>query len=244
MVHNIWVIRPVIGSGPEIMGFIFVKTSVLSKSYFMRVLEMFAQCPRVEILFWSLSFHSRMFHSYGDVTIADEGLQVLTLTYARLSWPLSSEDSLACHTYCYTGHPFIMVIFKDPCHSPLLPSVYLFLRLRSVATGARTRSLACEANDLYQLNNHSDVFVCYFGVCTFFSSSLARTILPMSSKLTTEAYSIFSYGKNHTLFSKEYTNTILTKHWIFLKNYYPVSVKLIGTRFPFVKRILLCSSEG
>ena len=177
---------------------------------------MSAQCSRVEILFWSLSFHSRMFHSYGDVTIADEGLQVLTLTYARLSWPLSSEDSLACHTYCYTGHPFIMVIFEDPWHSQLLPSVYLFLRLRSVTTGARTWSLACEANDLYQLNNHSDVFVCYFGVCcTFFSSSSARTILPMSSNLTTEAYSIFSYGKNHTLFSKEYINTILTKHWVF-----------------------------
>ena len=142
-------------------------------------------------------------------------------------------------------HLLIMVIFEDPWHSQLLPSVYLFLRLRSVTTGARTWSLACEANDLYQLNNHSDVFVCYFGVCcTFFSSSSARTILPMSSNLTTEAYSIFSYGKNHTLFSKEYINTILTKHWVFLKNYYPVSVQLIGTRYPFVKRILLCSNEG
>ena len=36
-----------------------------------------------------------------------EGLQILT--YARHSWPLSSEGSLACHTYCDTGHPFIMV---------------------------------------------------------------------------------------------------------------------------------------
>ena len=136
----------------------------------MHVHKMSAQCPRVEILFWSLSSHSRKFHSYGDVTIAGEGLQILT--NARFSWPLSSEDSLACHTYCDTGHPFIMV-----------------------------------------MNNHSDVFVCYFGVCcTYFSSSSARTILPMSSNLTTEAYSIFSYGKNHTLFSKEYINTILTKH--------------------------------
>ena len=44
-------------------------------------------------------------------------------TYARHSWPLSSEGSLACHTYCDTVHPFIMVIFEDPWHSHLLSSV-------------------------------------------------------------------------------------------------------------------------
>ena len=43
----------------------------------------------------------RIFHSYGDVTITGEGLQ-------------SSEGSLACHTNCDTGHPFIMVISEDP----------------------------------------------------------------------------------------------------------------------------------
>ena len=59
--------------------------------------------------FWS---HSRICHSYGDVTIAGEGLQILT--YARHSWPVSSEGSLACHTYCDTGYPFIMVISEDP----------------------------------------------------------------------------------------------------------------------------------
>ena len=30
------------------------------------------------------------------------------------SWPLSSEGSLACHTYCDTGHPCILVISEDP----------------------------------------------------------------------------------------------------------------------------------
>ena len=49
------------------------------------------------------SSHSRIFPSYGDVTITGEGLNVLT--YARHSWRLSSEASLACHTYCDTGHP-------------------------------------------------------------------------------------------------------------------------------------------
>ena len=54
--------------------------------------------------------HSRIFYSYGDVTITDEGLQFLT--YARHSRPLNNEGSLACHTYYDTGHPFIMLIYK------------------------------------------------------------------------------------------------------------------------------------
>ena len=73
-------------------------------------------------LFGFFSSHSRIFNSYGDVTIAGEGLQILTC--ARHSWQLSSEGSLACHTYCDTGHPFIMVISEDPWHSHLLPSVW------------------------------------------------------------------------------------------------------------------------
>ena len=93
-------------------------------------------------LVWSLSSHSRIFHSYGDVTIAGEGLQILS--YAQHSWPLSSEGSLTCHTHCDTGLSFIMVISEDPWHSHLMQSVwqwschYLFLRLRSVATWDRT----------------------------------------------------------------------------------------------------------
>ena len=73
------------------------------------------------LFIWSFSSNSRIFHSYGDVTIASEGLQILTC--ARRSWPLSSEGSLACHTYCDTWHPFIMVISEDPWHSHLLLSV-------------------------------------------------------------------------------------------------------------------------
>ena len=81
-----------------------------------------------------------IFHSDGEVSIAGEGLQILT--YARHSWPLSSEGSLTCHTHCDTG---LLVISEDPWHSHLLPSVwqwschYLFLRLRSVSTGDRIR---------------------------------------------------------------------------------------------------------
>ena len=47
---------------------------------------------------WGFSSHSRIYHPYGDVIIAGEGLQILTC--AQHLWPLSSEGSLACHTYC------------------------------------------------------------------------------------------------------------------------------------------------
>ena len=40
--------------------------------------------------------------------------------------------------FCDTGHPFIMVISEHPCHSRILPSFYLFLRLRSATAGIRT----------------------------------------------------------------------------------------------------------
>ena len=61
---------------------------------------------------WVFSSHSRIFHSYGDGISTGEGLQILT--FARHSWPLSSEGSLACHIYCDTGYPFIIVISEDP----------------------------------------------------------------------------------------------------------------------------------
>ena len=48
------------------------------------------------------------------------------LIYARHSWPLSSEGSLACHTYCDTGHPFIMVISEDQRHSPFSSEAVTF----------------------------------------------------------------------------------------------------------------------
>ena len=54
---------------------------------------------------YCLSSRSRIFHSYGDVTITGERLQILT--YTRRLRPLSSEGSLACHTCCDTGHPFL-----------------------------------------------------------------------------------------------------------------------------------------
>ena len=98
----------------------------------------------VFLFVWGLSLHSRIFHSYGEVTIAGEGLQIFT--YA-LHLALSSEGSLVCLTYCDMGHQFIKVISKVLWHSHLLPSIwqwschYLFLWPKSDAAGIRTSNL-------------------------------------------------------------------------------------------------------
>ena len=61
---------------------------------------------------WGYTSHSRIFHSYGEVTITGKRLQIFT--YARHSWPMGSEGSFACPTYCDTEHPFVIVISEDP----------------------------------------------------------------------------------------------------------------------------------
>ena len=78
-------------------------------------------CTICLFLFWGFSSHLRIFHSYEDGT-KYEKQQILT--YTRHSWPLSSEGSLVCYTYCDTGHLFMMVISEDPWHSHLLPKVW------------------------------------------------------------------------------------------------------------------------
>ena len=62
--------------------------------------------------------------TFGDVTIVGEGLQMLT--YVHHLWSLISEGSLACHTFCDTGHPFITVISEDLIHVWQWSCHYLF----------------------------------------------------------------------------------------------------------------------
>ena len=52
---------------------------------------------------WGFSYHSKFFHSYGDINIVCEGLQILTCD--RHSLPLSRKGSLACHPYLTWGIP-------------------------------------------------------------------------------------------------------------------------------------------
>ena len=80
--------------------------------------------------------------------ITGEGLQILT--YARHSWPLSSEDGTP--TVTRGIHSFKMVISEDPWPSHLLSSVWqlsiaVFFRLRSVAAGIwSSKRFACGTN--------------------------------------------------------------------------------------------------
>ena len=84
--------------------------------------------------FWGFSSHSRISHSYGDLTF--------TCKVVQKFWPVLSTDgswvvnfSSSYHTYCDTGHTFIMVISEETCHSYMLLCVgqwschCLFLRL-------------------------------------------------------------------------------------------------------------------
>ena len=71
---------------------------------------------RLGLFVWDLSSYSRIFHWQEDVIItSSKGLQILA--YTRHSWPLSNEDSLACHTNWDTGHPFIIIIIIRDTHS-------------------------------------------------------------------------------------------------------------------------------
>ena len=95
------------------------------------------------LYFWTFSSHTRIFHLFRDVTIAGEGLQILT--YARHLLPFNSKGRVP--HLLWHGHPFIMVLSEDLRHSHLMLSVwqwsnrYLFSRLRSVAAGIRTSNL-------------------------------------------------------------------------------------------------------
>ena len=109
--------------------------------------------PSIKFVCLEFSSHSRIFHSFRDVTIAGEGLQILT--YARHSWPLSTKDSLGWHIYCDTRHLFIMVISEDPWNSYILLSDYqLWISLPVLTTyvchgwDSNTQPSACWANTL------------------------------------------------------------------------------------------------
>ena len=93
-------------------------TKTLTKTHTLFVIKTFT---KVCLIVWSISSQSRFFLRIWIRHHCRRGL--LILTYARHSWPLSSEGSLACHTYCDSGHPFIMVTSEDQWHSHLLPSV-------------------------------------------------------------------------------------------------------------------------
>ena len=92
--------------------------------------------------------YSYPIHSYEDVTITGEELKILK--YAFELWPFSSEGPSVWHTYCDTGHLFMIVISDDPWHSHLLLNVlqsryhYLFL----CGWDSNTQPSVCKVNAL------------------------------------------------------------------------------------------------
>ena len=78
----------------------------------------FSFTPKDWLIVFCLTSLSRIFHWYGDVTIAGEGLQILA--YARHLRPLSREGSLSCHTCCDTGLGFYGLIRRTAPFSRLL----------------------------------------------------------------------------------------------------------------------------
>jgi hypothetical protein len=69
------------------------------------------------LIMYGFTSRSRLFHLYGDVTIAGEGLLNLGLCSALRV--LSREGCLSCHTYCDIGPWFFRSRPKDhPIQSP------------------------------------------------------------------------------------------------------------------------------
>ena len=110
---------------------------------------------------------------------------------------MACEGSLRCHIHCDTGLPFIIVISEDPWHSHLFPSFwqwschYLFLRLRSVATGDRT-PISCMRGErsTSHLLNYEDLFTqgrswvcCLWGSCGLKDELKLISIKPSSNEL-------------------------------------------------------------
>ena len=106
------------------------------------------------MIFCSFGFyscHSRIFHTYGDLTITSEGLQILTH-----AWHLFDHWAVRVLSVPkLLWHQFIKVISEDPWHSHLLQSVllwschYLFLQIY-VCRGldSKTQPSPYGANDL------------------------------------------------------------------------------------------------
>ena len=69
---------------------------------------------------WCFSSQSRIFHSYGDVTLPANGCKFWPILGTYDHWAVIKgyyqviKGYSTCHTYCDTGHPFKMVISEDP----------------------------------------------------------------------------------------------------------------------------------
>ena len=98
-------------------------------------------------------------------TFYSSPLPVRSCKFWPLLWTqdhLTSGFFLGCHTYCNTGHPFVMIISLDPWHSHHLCQALAVEVLLPVLTtscpyrDSNTKPSACEANSL------TDFAICHF----------------------------------------------------------------------------------
>ena len=130
------------------------------------------------------SSQSRIFHSFGDVTITDEGL---ILVYAWHSWLLSNEGSLVCHTYCDTGHPFMWSSPRTN-NTHLLPNNwqwschYLFSNLSP--SSCEAKAVQNEPLPCLQWNNLLNFFPIFIHILHILFTSLYTNSVPGEEKST------------------------------------------------------------
>ena len=79
------------------------------------------ELTELEFLFVCLFVCGLLSHSRIFLTWRHHHYRWRAANFDLCSWPLSSEGSFACHTYCDTGHPFIMIISEDLCHWHAMP---------------------------------------------------------------------------------------------------------------------------
>ena len=105
---------------------------------------MFWQCNnQIVCLFVCLEFSVPLKNF--SLIIAGWGLQLLT--YAWNFWPLSSEGSLACHTYCDKGHPFTVKFRNSHTWEARSPQPETVTKTPTPGSAKPTKLLQCWNGD-------------------------------------------------------------------------------------------------
>ena len=110
---------------------------------------------------WSFSSHSRIVHTFADITIVGEGLHILT--YARHLWPLSSEFFSVPHLLwhgasVYNGHLRRPVALIPNAERLAVELSIIVLRVRSVAAGIRSPNPPLVGRTLLEPQWHRNIY--------------------------------------------------------------------------------------
>ena len=123
------------------------------------------------------------------------------LNYARHLLLKSIEGSLVCYTYCYTGHPFIMVISENPWHPqrsnppPRFNSTMNYSESMIYETSCYTMNLTC-----FLLN-----FLYTFDVCMIAKTTTLFNCKQMQDK---SHRAVKTCNQSHLAFQAYFLNII------------------------------------